>query len=681
MDNDLLIRNGFIDLPATAKVALDDAKVSPEAATLLSNLATYGYTLDREAAATLLSLDNAALATWWEEIEPVLKEVTGANRNMGEFMVYKNFPREVLDMDQVDYIARQIAIYHGMPYDLLTEDEEARPLMGDMKSLKVLRAADGETESKIFADLTAMRNRWSDNQIIWAEKLVQDRNVIAVGDFAFRENGVRLAAKHFDDKEITLSTGTDVLRLSAALSDADISLREKVKFRRFKRSERRKLLSALEQQPNLEADMAERPGVWKRLMEHLRPGDYTMPRVQAAYDDLYNGRTKSFAARVDPQQPSEDMLDAAASRPGEFLRRFHHLYEIFGDAAVDRFSSVMDKLTTRQLAGFRAYLSTINQRQFMIYAPKSNWGRAQVKPNEKKKIDAEHIKTLDDTISVIMRDRLSEAFPEGLLLDPVVEAVKLQTNDQKLAEYGRGTEFDIGEEITFVRSASYWEQSGGTNWFDNGWNFFDSDWKSVGVCSWTDPQFGKAAIFSGDPVNSRDLRGRGCQMVDLYLDKLAEKGVRYAVWNVLCYSNIKFADATEVLATLQMGENAEKGKVYEPARATMICPLKGNALASYVAYIDIERRKLIYMDVGFPARVSDAGSNSQKLMELMPAYQEYLASLPSMLDVLRDAPEGTLPVLYGDRDEVIETEKAFVFRPENADNSFTALSVTDMVVG
>ncbi len=685
MNQSILIPNGFVAVPASVKV---DSPIGAAVATILSNLASYGYTLDPQSLEGLLGVNIADLTNWWQEIEPVLKEITGADRNMGDHIVYRNFPREVLDMDTAEQVARQILIYMGVPYDALTEDEDEREPLGKINKLKVLARGDEHTLDRIYGNLRSLPNRWSDNQIVWAEQLIGDRNVIIVDDFGFKENGIRLAAKHFSTKEVEMSAATDVLRLCAALSDADISLREKVKLRSFKRAERRKLLQMLEQTTHLDADMAERPEQWKRLLEHLRPGDYKFERVKAAYDALYNRRVKTFAALVDPQSPDMSMLDTIVQRPGEFLRRFHHFYDLFGTAAVERFVPLMDKLTTRQLVSLRGYLRTINTRKQMIYAPKGNWARAQVKTKTKKSISALDITRLDDKIGALLHDRLAESFPEGVGIDQATNLIKLQTNDQKLADYGRGTVFPIPPEMTFIRSASYWanDPAVGVTWYDNGWNFFTDDWSAMGTCAWNAQNFvSGAAIFSGDPVNTHDLKGRACQMADLYLDKLDKAGVRYAVWNVLCYSRKKFSEAEEVLATLQWGENAETGKTYEPARAQMVFPLRSEALSSYVAYIDIKTRELVFMDVAFPADVSNAAANSERLSSLMPAYQEYLEALPSVYDLMKDAPVGTMPVYYDDDNAESEAfgangERAFVFRPSNPDHAYERVSVAELMV-
>jgi len=614
----------------------------------------------------------ADLTAWWQEVEPVLKRITGADRNMGRFVVYKNFPREVLEMTETELILKQVLIYLGVSQDVLTEEEQERPPLGDMTKLKVLSC---DAPGNLLSKLMAAPYRWSDNQMEWARSLTKEVDGINLSEFAFKENGVRLAIAHFDEHglgKVTASSATDVLRLAAGMSGCDISLREKVWFRKFKRAERRYFLSILDTMPNLVEDMGARPEMWKRFMQRLHPGDYGWKNVSEADDRLYKGQAKSFSANI--ERTTSDVLETAATRPGEYLRRFHRFYSPFGEEAVRRFLPIMPQLTTRQLVSLRAYLRTINGRANLMYPPRSKWSKVQVAPNEKVKIADEHRAVIDARISEILCERLARAFPEGLRVDPRVKNIKFQTNDQKLAEYGRGTTFNIPEGITFIRSASYWMHGGmRTTWFDNSWNFFGEQWRPLGSCGWYEQRFHDAAIFSGDPVNRFELEGRARQMEDLYIDRLVERGVRYAVWNILCYGGVKFSDAEEVLATLQFGEEPESGRLYEPARAQMVFQLKSPTLSSYVAYLDLVERKLVYMDVAFPADVRRAEYNSVKLTTLMPAYLEYLDALPGINDLVKDAPDGKMPVLYSDAETEITEGRAFVFRPENPKNSFDLL--------
>jgi len=681
--NEVLIPNGYVSIPQwNGHVMAIDHKV---VATIMSNLAYYGYTIDADTTRALLSLTAGEAAGWWKDVRPVLAALTGDDRKMGDHIVYKNFPRETLEMDVSEQIVRQVLIYWGLPYEVLNEAEEARAPLGEMTRLKVLRKAGPETASKIFQDLSSMSNRWSDNQTKWATDLYVGQ-ALDLDAFGFKENGLSLiAAQIFADSppEVSITTATDVLRLSAALSNADVSLRAPVRFRNFKRAERRRLLAILDACRNIDEDAATRPEMFKRLFEHLRPGDYRFENVKKAYDNLYNKRVKTFSAKIDPQVPTIEMLDIAAQRPGEYLRRFHHFYNLFDSEAVMRLLPLLPKLKTRQLVTFRKYVLTINDRLTRIVAPKGQWNRAKVLENNKKTLRDTVVLTIDSAIGQELAKRLATAFPEGLEVDPKTREINLQTNDQKVAEYGRGTSFNIPEDVTFIRSASYWEHSAksGYTWYDNGWNFFDTNWKSVGTCGWDNQNFAAgSAIMSGDPTNLKDDRGRACQMLDLYPEKLVNRGVRFAVWNILCYSRQKFSDAKEVLATLQWGAEAQAGKTYEPSRAQMVFPLKSEQYSSYVAYVDLYERKLVFMDAPLPANVHNTSANSPTLERLMPAYVEYLAAVPSLYDLVQDAPQGETAVLYSDRGvEELLDGRAYVFRPENTATTAERLSISDFV--
>lgn len=692
MHAQILIANDFLHVPtAGTETPAGERSV----ATVLANMAYYGFAPSLQAVRTLQVLSVDELTEFWQVLEPALKELTGADRNMADVVVYKNFPKEVLDMSRAQYWISQLFMYLGAPNDWFTQDEVERAPLDEKLRLKVLALAGADTLATIRAGLVASKARWTevqrDHALVLARAL--PLGVVALSDFGFKENGVRQMAATLDvDQELDISDATDVLRLAAAMSDADISLRLKVLFRKFTRAERRMLLSLLEVTKNLEADMAMRPTPWKHLLSALHPGDYKCPRVSAAYNALYRGDLTTFNAQVEAHLAQKDaaVLTMLQSRPGEFARRLHALYAVFGQAAVTSFASVADKLDTSQLLKLKAYVGSINGRKTLMYPPRGNWSKIQIVDNTKKSLDDASLAQLQSVLAGVLAQRMAAAFPEGVAMSVDVENVKLQTSDQELAPYGRGTVFAIPENMRFLRTASYWEHAahGRNTWFDNGWAFFGEEWSLMGACCWNEPSFGAdgvvGAVFSGDPTNSKDLKGRGCQMIDLYLDKLAAAGVRYAVWNVLCYSHIAFKDAKEVLATLQWGEKEQEGALYEPARAQMVFPLQGEALTKYVAYVDIKTRSLVYMDANLPGRVDSMASNLAYMTTQMPAYVEYLNALPSVADLFVHAPQSDAPeataILYSDLNLTLpEGAKAYVFKPENAANQFEKLALEPLL--
>lgn len=680
------------------RIALPPATSGPAVgrdvlATLMNNMTAFGFALSHDAFAALRGASDEAVRAWWDRAEEVLLDLSGADRKMEEFVVYKNFPREVLEMSQADYWLRQILMYWGLPNELFTEAPEERAPLAEKPSLRVLHPATATTLAEIFAEALAQPARWTDGQaadaLFLAGHLAQPLDLSLV---AFKENMVRLAVHCLaHGLPASVDTATDALRLAVGMSGGDVSLREAGKLRNFKRAERRFLLGLLERAKHLEEDLARRPERFKRLVHALHPHDYAAkhPRVIAAAGRLYvDELPPTFNAIVERQLALRDpaLLIDIGQRPGELMRRLHHLILVYGEAAARTFIGALPRLTLMQLLKIERYLRTITDREHRTFPPRGNWGALQVVPADpKRKIPASIRRSLLAALGGEIGARVARRVA-SVQLAADAALVKLPTSDSELLPYGRGTAFPLPPDVKFVRTAVYWKSgpTRGNVWYDNGWNFFDAHWKNLGACCWSATSFqSKAAVFSGDPTNSKDLEGRACQMIDLYLDKLVKAGARYAVWNVLCYSHLAFDDAEEVFAALQWGVDPQKGKLFEPARCQLAFPVKGPQFTKYIAYLDLARRHVVYLDANLRANVSSATANGARLARTMPAFVEYLASLPSVHDVFAHvpaAPDG-LPVLYSDaRADLHDGEaEAYVFRPEREQSRFRAFPLMSLL--
>jgi hypothetical protein len=683
----VLLANGFLSI-TEYPVSADEAQASPcSIGTVLANMAYYGFVPNIAALDKLRALSQEGLQDFWTRVEPAMSELSGDNRNMGDFVVYKNFPKEVLDMSQAQYWCYQICMYLGAPATWFVQNAEERAPLSEKMRLKTLQLAGPNTLGELCSSLIANKASWTNDQRTNFDFLLSHLEIetLDVRDFGYKGNGVRAVATHMNLVCI-VKDATDVLRIAAALSEADATLRNKVKFRKFNRAERRQLLTMLDNSANLEDDMAMRPELFKKLLALLHPGDFKFERVSRAYDRLYKGELTTYSAQLEAALRNKDFtaLELVSRRPGEYLRRLHQLYGVFGSDAFNLFATQLAKLSTIQLLKLQGYLATIGEREQLVYAPRGNWYRAQVAKNEKATFAPEDLAALLSEIEAVLAARMAAQFPKGVALDARTKDVKLQSNGQELAPYGRGTVFDIPPEMTYLRTASFWKTNpkDGTIWFDNGWTFHKEDWSGVGSCCWCSTEVAETngAVFSGDPINSRDLEGRACQMIDLYLDKLQAKGIRYAVWNILAYSGIAFADAGDVLATLQWGVNPEEGALYEPSRAQMVFPLRGNALTKYVAYVDVVARKLVYLDADLGGSVMGASNNIGRISQLMPAVLEHLNAQPSVADLFAAAPKGELPVLFSDEDVSLSDEQpAYVFQTRNAGNSFKQVDLISLL--
>lgn len=699
----ILIQNGYMSVPMAAASAtrvmtadFQPAEYTQALGTVLSNMASYGFAPSKAALTKIMDLSIADLEGFWGTLQHQLDVVTGSDRKMEDHVVYKNFPREVLDMNASEYWIKQILMYIGLPNALFVQDATDRAPIAEeeklLSSLKILDLIDENTFGNLCQSLRLSGASWRPEQVTAMQEIITDDASISIdiGTFQHRDNGVSIAAyaiRHGLPNAVKTTSATDVLRMAAVLSDAPNGIRTAPKFVKFGKADRRMFTQILEGCTDLETDFGLRREIWKRFLSRIHPGDFKCDRVNAAYADLYDGSKGRFNAKLEAGFKDSDprVLELLKTEPGVFSRNLHRAYTCFGVSAFDAFKVVMTSLTNEQLLKLKCYLLTAKDRKTFIARPAGKWSKLTVLQNEKADIEPDHAFDLIDDISTIIADRVATVLPGGVNLDPALRDVKLTTNDQELAPYGRGTVFDIPEEMTFIRSASFWaNRSFGDTWFDNGWNFYADDWAPVASCAWDEPKFPRgdeattAAVFSGDPTNSKDLEGRGCQMIDLYIDELAKSGVRYAVWSILCYSHICFSDAQEVLATLQWGKDAETGKLYEPARAQMVFPLKGREMSKFVAYIDVVERKLVYMDLDLKVSVSTAKNNLERIGELMPAFVDYTKSLPSIWDLFSGTKSGPTQVLRSDEGTAVE-DIGFVYDRRNDANDFTQIDLEPLL--
>lgn len=683
----ILIRNGMVQIPTDENHEhINEAQL----ATLMANLTHFGFALNEEGLAALNCLSLKTATAWYEEVKPILEKITGADKRMGDAVVYKNFPQEVLDMTEAQYWGKQILIYWGFSVDLFREPVKNRELKTEPIRLRILQLDNGGGLERIQAGLIALPARWTAEQRADAKLLgPQFAHLADLSAVKFKENMVELAKDLIAAGIPFKSTSaTDVLRLAVGLSDGDVSMRTPSKFRRFTNQQRKFLTRALKNCKNLQEDMARDPEKWKRLVKAIHPGDHTAhgDGVLAAVDALYKGTLpQTFNSVVEQKLTKRDktVLEILKTRPGEFVRRLRVCIERFSMDAAVAFADIVPKLTTIQLLKIEGFLTTFNERARRMYAPKGNWTKVQLSDETKDaqipRIPIEAITLIKGAIGTEIKARLDKTVG-SVNLDERTKAVKLQGNDSDLSPYGRGTRFKLPDDVKFVRTASFWVSKGTTVWYDNGVNFFDANWKSKGTLCWVSNVDNKIAVFSGDPNSGRTADGRACQMIDVYLDQARAAGIRYCVWNILCYSDICF-DEREVHAALQWGVEPQKAELFDPARVQLSFPVKGQNKTKFLTCLDLETRELVYLDANLPGHVSSANRNEEKLEEMMPAFFEYLSTLPSVYDLFKHQKRDTAgtPVLYDDASTRIESGKAYVFKQTNSDNSYEQLNLGELL--
>jgi hypothetical protein len=691
----VLVRNNYApEIPFT-KNALGSKNDKLNLGTVFSNLAYYGYTLSKETIEILASKGKQELVNWWNILEPILKELSGESRNMTEFVVYKNFPNEVLNMSDAEYWFNQICMYIGFPNEFFTKEELNRQPINGITDLKVLHYPDDNTYTKLLNNLFNVNSLWSNPQLEDVLTLIGRVNIVDYSDIVFKDNMISILTEAFNNgKIVKITSATDVLRLAISVSGGNMNSFEKIKFKKWKRAERRYFLNLLENCFNTADDFARNEPLFKTFLKGLHVEDYKFrfPRVFRLKQDLFDGKLHTFNSLVDNflKEKNTEVFKILKSKKGQgvFLRSLVRLTNVFDAVTVSsHFNEVIHNYDTIKLLKLKKFFENVNHNTFRVFTPKGKFTKMQVANNDININTRPFVRILE----LELKRRAS--LLGKVYVDDRVKNINFQTKENENFSFGKGTSYIIPDNISFVRSASYWK-SGDTHysniWYDNGWNFFDSDWKSIDSICWSRSKLMKnnkpMALFSGDPTNSKTSDGQATQVIDLYIDELKNNSVRYAVWSVLCFSRKKFNEAIDVFASLQWGEDANVGEIFEPSRAQVSFPLKGNEYSKFVAYVDLFERKLVFLDLSLNVNVQSATSNSSLLEEKMPPLIEYINSTtPSLFDFLKysnqtdDLKSADYVALYSDDSIKLDGEKCFILKPVNPDNKYTSIQLNEFL--
>lgn len=766
--NKLLLKNGFIPNCLLDSKKSENVASSESILTIINNMSYYGFIPSQPVFEKIKCFSEKELSSFWSVLDTELSNITCDSLNISDYVVYANFPEEVLKMDQLTYWLKQVFIYLGVPYDSISEEKQDRDVLTEIKRLRVLDIENEETISNIFNSLVKKTSVWSIEEYENVLSIVSENSLfknLTLSDFGFKLNGISFSKCLLKEEVFNfgLNDATDVMRFVSLLVNEQADLRKVKTFKSIPRSLRKTALIMLENSKNFENDISFNTSLWKKLLCALHPSESNnFPRCYSVLDSLckntykktvetqiasilqslkpkahkkavvifpdknaqlstvvkkYKGKeiphdlipdspfaialtnhvlyekvkNKKNNAFLNTSVDTED-LDASviklhslyAQRPNLAIKNFQNLYSIFGQKAIGFLEVAVDSQTVYQLLKFKNYLKNIVEDNTRIATPRGDWSKMRVFSNSIY-FDELTLKKAFSLIDSSISKKMNSYLPNGVILDEKCKDIKLPHNGQELATFGSGTKFDIPSNINFIRTNIYWDVSHKHHvWFDNGFSFFDNKWKSLGACCWNSTNSDYGACFSGDPTSANN-DGYAVQFIDLDINKLLENGIRYAVWSALAFNNIPFSDpmVNNVFAAMQLCENPQAGELFEPSRANLSFNLKGDTKNKYIAFVDLVERKVIYLDLTLYSKVNSAKSNLKTLEKYMPALCEFNNRQPSVYDLFSCVKKGkktdpkVVNVLYSDKNVLVPSRDAYVFKRENEKNSFNNLNIFD----
>lgn len=595
--------------------------------TALTTLRALGYRLSDSARDALTRPEQA-----WALVNAAARLTSGSP--VAEYRpFYPDFPVQVRTASEATLLVNAALHYLGdvVGVRILPDYRPSprEPLPGDDGALTELDLATKQDLERIVADLVAQATPFS----------AQDRaDLMALRGFgpgraphvAVKENlAVLTVAFPGLDFSGSYRTVTDVLRLAVAMAGGDISLAEPCRFPSFSRAQRRRLLGLLDAVGQTQdgrdsaEEMARRSERWKRLVRHLRAGDYArrFPRATALLRQVASGGTEAgFTSDLEEALARRDVegaLRLLTTRPGVFARRLNHLLRLCGDDAarervVAGFARVAPEVSLPVLVRLWEYFSSPGPEvlPWRVVSIKAATGaKTTLIPSTRRPgpADAAAVRAVEEALR--QRGHLGRITVDQGLYEGYTVPLGQRSASPGLRTAGRGTRLPLpaGETIRFFL---HWrdlpeatEPSGppvtvnsrGTRVdLDLSAFFVSEDFTRTEQIAYYNLR-STAAVHSGDLTSAPD---GAAEFIDVTLTEALRQGWRYVVMTVHSFSHHPLSEVPECWAgAMARGTDPQRGEVFEASTVMQRLDLTSPGFNATPFVIDLAERRLIWWDL------------------------------------------------------------------------------------
>lgn len=605
-----------------------------DVATANLRLSMYGYTMSLDLLQECLKASEDGFHSFFDALIALVSKESCAIE-MAD-MVWPNYPYDVMDASLGElYLANVInylsmgtvqvqftpkAINPALPDDIFERSKQI-PLCPPLGAQRLIVQMVTNNTPMSENDLNEVRSMLSDHDFaLSVAEMMKDREIPIKENLAlYVAIMAPILGSAIDEQRclVGFKTAKDVLRLAVAYSDGDVTLATNTRFRSFKRSERKLLLSLIERTSHIAENMANEPERWKRLGEKLHPGEYLnqFPKTVGAFCMIRSGASiPTFNSIMEKlmRKPIDvsALADHLMTRPGMFARYLDFCLRNSNDES-ERNQVAFKFISVAQAVSPRVLLQMINH-----FRNRNNHVRLAV-----GKKDGAAAKALDrgcDPLPADFCNRLSKDLANELwqllrkngntaasvYIDPEAHCEKLIFPDslRVLSPGSRvaacGSRFSMPEG-NIIRCFLYWKGQD-TDIFDGididlSVGFYDADFEHCNAfISYFSP-----AVACIHGVHSGDRRSSGvngsAEYVDFDISAAKAVGIRYAVLFANSFSGDSFASLETAFCGLMVRDGIT-GDIFEPATVTDRYDLVSESRDIAAVVLDLMTREVIVVD-------------------------------------------------------------------------------------
>ncbi|WP_434601761.1 TerD family protein [Pseudomonas sp. Z4-7] len=589
-----------------------------QVASAVQEIAAFRCVLSEPLIEQIGMLSAAELTNWLRDVIGVLRRQTGAHVHHQPF--YPDFPEQVLSASAAELYLN--AVIHYLTLWRLPPSEHSRPVMleGNFISRVLELGSVSEFES-LLEPLVSSRTSLSEVEtadVVWFIRAYRsDVFRLLPEAVPFREiralvGGALLLHVAGDARvdvflEQNVETATDVLRLAVALSGGDVSLATaSSRFTAMKRATRRLLLRLLDRAPNAGEDVMRHAERWKRLAEVLHPGEYAdkYPRALAAITAARrNDPPASFGSRVETmlaQRQIAALTPLLQERPGEFARRLDVTLRraTEADAVLDAFETVAVQVSTPILLQLLAQVRAPRPLPLRAFTPKGALAKIYGIEDRREPLTPEVLARAAQICQDALIKRFASLLPLGrCFIDPALREYRVplaqRAASKSLRTLVRGSRLPMPD-TRFIRLFLWWKNGRERTDIDLSAAFFDANFVFTQTVAYYNLK-GFGGYHSGDII---DAPHGASEFIDLDLDALVEKGIRYVVTSINSFTEQPYCDLPECFTGWMARADVASGEVFEPRSVIDRLDIASDTGICLPFVMDLQERRVIWADLG-----------------------------------------------------------------------------------
>lgn len=613
-------------------------------ATMLKEIEALGFVLADELVSRLSTLSTEDAARQLRDTTQDMRKLLGAHRQHEP--LYPGFPTQVMALAEAQLYLNALSHYVSLRR-MPPTDEQRHPLLHN-RYPRIVELGSVEDFEAIFTRLAgsaASLSAQDQTDLTWFVRQYRaDVFRLLPAKFPFKENlaflGAQLVLHVGEDErtqhfvEMNFRTATDVLRLAVGLSGGDVSLAASTRFARFPRRQRRQLLALMEGCGGLTEDMRRRVEPFKRLGERLHPREHTerYPKTAAAFAVIRDGLPfVSFNSRVEQALATGDLAGAAQAleaHPGEYARRLDVLLRKSGEpeALLTRFAELAPRVSTAVLLQVLAHFKARSEQgRLRVFFPKGEVAKVFALRDRRVAIDARVAQQVVQGCEQALLARFAELPPLGrCYVDPALSSYVVplaqRAASKTLRTFARGSRIPMPEG-GFVRLFLWWMNGRSRVDIDLSVVLYGDDYRYLDTIAFYNLR-SWGAHHSGDIV---DAPKGAAEFIDLDLQMLRARGVRFVMMCVNSYSGQAYCDLPECFAGWMSRTNLDSGEPFEARTVVDRVDLASDAQISLPLVLDLQRRAVLWADIALkdhPRFANSVAGNLAGVSLMLRALQE-----------------------------------------------------------